>query len=89
MRAWQTDAPRWIARVHASLPPEATVEDLRKALRSEASAFHCGTSWGQKVWSKHCRAYMAKLAGNGHYRSDGRDTVWPTDIHFPFREDKA
>lgn len=84
MRNWQTAAPQWIARIHGQMP-EATPVELRKALRAAASDFHGGTSWGKKVWAKHCRIYLARMAGRGDYRADGKATVWPADIWFPFR----
>lgn len=83
---WQTEARRRIAAIHASMP-EATPDELRRALRKEASNFHCGTSWGKKTWGKRCREYLAKMTGNGHYRGDGRDQVWPDHITFPFRKE--
>ena len=85
MRDWQNDAPRMIADIHKAMP-DCTPDDLRKALRKDAWKFHHGTSWGKRVWSKHCKAYMAKLTGNGLYRGDGRKTEWPDDIAFPFRD---
>jgi hypothetical protein len=84
MRDWQKAAPQWIARIHAE-NPEATPAELRKALRASASAFHGGTSWGQKVWSKHCRTYLARMSGRGDFRADGKETVWQADIVFPWR----
>lgn len=88
MRDWQADAPRAIASIHAQMP-EATPEELRKALRKHSQQFSYGTSWGAKVWQKHCRAYLARMAGRGDFRSDGKAIAWPADIHFPFRGGEA
>lgn len=87
MRDWQKAAPQWIARIHAQMP-DATPAELRKALRTAASDFHGGTSWGKKVWSKHCRLYIAKMAGRGAHQVF-EETVWPADIVFPFRGESA
>jgi len=84
VRDWQNDAPREIAKVHDAMPG-CTPEELRKALRKHAWQFHCGTSWGKRVWSRHCRAYMAKLTGNGHYSGTGKAIEWPADIAFPWK----
>ena len=85
MRDWQNDAPREIAAIHATMP-DCDPTDLRKALRKHAWQFHGGTSWGKKVWSKHCRAYMAKLTGDGICSAPGKKIEWPADIAFPFRQ---
>lgn len=79
MRNWQVDAPLMIAAIHKSML-DCSPDELRKELRKQAWYFHGGTLWGKKVWSKHCRAYMAKLTGNG------KAVDWPADICFPFRE---
>jgi hypothetical protein len=85
MRNWQVDAPLMIAAIHKSML-DCSPDELRKELRKQAWYFHGGTSWGKKVWSKHCRAYMAKLTGNGHYSGNGKAVDWPADICFPFHE---
>jgi hypothetical protein len=86
MRDWQNDAPKMIAAIHKSLP-DASPDDLRKALRKAAYNFHGGTSWGQKVWSKHCRIYMDKLIG-GTPASRRSAVSWPADICFLFRTEE-
>lgn len=83
MRDWQRDAPRIIAEIHKAMP-DATPDELRKALRSESSQFAMGTSWGKKVWAKHCKTYLTRMTG-GSTKSKPA-TVWPADICFPFRE---
>lgn len=88
MRDWQNDAPKMIAAIHTKLPDGSTPDDLRKALRKEAWHFHCGTSWGKRVWSKHCRRYLAQLTGNGAQRNDGKTFQWPDDIAFPFKRNQ-
>ena len=86
MRDWQNAAPRWIANIHRD-NPDATPTELRKLLRAEAHNFHGGTSWGKKVWSKHCNAYLAKLTGKG--ATTARAIKWPDDIVFPWRGESA
>lgn len=81
MRDWQRDAPKMIRAIHDAMP-DATPAELRKALRKEAQAFSFGTSWGGKVWSKHCRIYIARMTGGV---TVGPETTWPADIAFPFR----
>ena len=81
MRDWQKDAPLVIERVHRE-NPDATPAELKKALRNEARSFAMGTSWGKKVWSKHCKTYLARMTG-------GRVSpavAWSADISFPFRD---
>ena len=80
MREWQQDAPRAIAAIHKAMP-NATPDELRKELRRHSQQFSYGTSWGAKVWSKHCRIYLARLTGGA-----SKAQVWPADIAFPFRE---
>ena len=82
MRDWQRDAPLMIADVHASMP-DASPEQLRKALRAKSLTFSMGTSWGQKVWAKHCRIYLARMTG-GQLKTT-KPIKWPEDICFPFR----
>jgi len=81
MRDWQKDAPRIIGEVHKA-NPDATPAELRKLLRAQAGNFHGGTSWGQKVWSKHCRIYIARLTDGAPLSPTVK---WPDDIVFPFR----
>lgn len=83
MRDWQHDAPKMIAAIHED-NFGCTTDELRKVLRKEAGNFHCGTSWGKRVWSKHCKAYLAKMAGKGLTPNDSKAVEWPADIAFPF-----
>ena len=83
MRDWQRDAPWIIAEIHKSMP-EATPDELRKALRSQSGQFSMGTSWGKKVWAKHCRTYLARMTGGSTKAKPAID--WPTDICFPFHD---
>ena len=80
MRDWQQDAPRAIAAIHKAMP-NATPDELRKELRKHSQAFSFGTSWGKKVWQKHCKTYLACMSGGS-----AKAEVWPADIAFPFRE---
>jgi hypothetical protein len=67
---WQAAARHYIAQIHDKMP-DATVDELRKALRQHGSGFHCGTSWGKKVWAKRCKLYLLSLN--------------PADIAFPWK----
>lgn len=82
---WQAAANARIAAIHASMP-DATLEELKKALRREAGNFHGGTSWGKKTWSKRCRIYLQQRMGmkpiSPRERFADRD-----DICFPFAKD--
>lgn len=82
MRNWQIDAPRMIAEIHKAMPG-CSPDELRKELRKHSLNFSCGTSWGKKVWSKHCRIYLQKLTGNP--QSAAVVVEWPDDIAFPFQ----
>lgn len=86
MRNWQVDAPRMIAAIHSD-NPDATPVELRKLFRAQAYNFHGGTSWGKKVWSKHCNTYLARLTGQAAPKA--RPVVWPADIVFPWRGESA
>lgn len=57
---WSDGAWFTIDRVHQSLPEDATLEQRVKALKDAAWGFHGGTSWGQKVWQRARREYLAK-----------------------------
>lgn len=81
---WQAAAKAFIADIDASLPPDATLPQRRSALRKRAGEFHMGTSWGKKVWSKHCRIYLER---HGQLPRRLRDQpTLPADIIFPFAE---
>ena len=82
MRDWQRDAPEWIERIHKSMPA-ASPDELRKELRKASKAFSCGTSWGARVWSKHCKIYLSRLAGGS---AKAAAVQWRDDICFPFRK---
>jgi len=81
VRNWQVDAPRVIAQIHQD-NPSMTPDDLRKELRKHGQQFSMGTSWGKKVWQKHCRKYLAHMAGA---KQPAPTQGWPADIAFPFR----
>lgn len=90
---WQAAARATIARINESLPADATLKDRKKALREAGPDFHGFTSWGRKVWSKHCRAYLElhglpKRPGrpaSKEYQSKLAKMREP-DILFPFRD---
>lgn len=90
---WQAAARAAIQKVHESLSADATLKDRRAALRQAAPNFHGYTSWGRKVWSKHCRNYLelhglpkrigwrARKAYQEKLKKLGQ-----ADIVFPFRD---
>lgn len=55
---WQAEARRRVAALHAIMAKDTPLAERRKVLRAEAMSFHGGTSWGRKVWAKHCRNYL-------------------------------
>ena len=84
---WSAAAHAHIAKVIATLPPEASLEDKRLAPRRSAQNFHCGTSWGKKIWGRECKKYMGMI---GHplakARTDPRLAALREagEISFPF-----
>lgn len=82
MRNWQHDGPIEVAKAVAHLPDDATIADRKKALRAAAYDFHGGTSWGQKVWSKHCKIYLARFGPV----APQKPFQFGDDIIFPFRD---
>jgi len=85
-RTWRGDALRRIAQVHAAMP-DADAAALRKELRKHASEFHCGTSWGRKVWPKACAEYLKVKFGirPPQKRVEDSPLFKPADHAFPFR----
>jgi len=80
---WQAAAKSQIAKLHEQFDPSMTWQERQKVLREGAWKFHGGTSWGQKVWAKHCRRYLEM-----HGKPPLKPTKEPTfaaDIVFPFR----
>lgn len=55
---WQAAAQNQIAALDAQFPPDMPWRERQKVLREGAWQFHGGTSWGKRVWAKHCRAYL-------------------------------
>ena len=84
MRNWQKEAPQWISKIHAD-NPDIAPDVLRKVLRRHSQDFSCGTSWGAKVWAKHCKIYLARMMGGSNKIVTSETIVWPDDIVFPFR----
>lgn len=91
MRNWQFEAPLWIADAVKDLPPEATLKERRAALNKVAGAFHMGTSWGRRVWSKHARAHLEQ---HGLPKRTPKDIPPTSKMHrrlegvtFPFMEE--
>lgn len=86
---WREVALRQIAAIHKDMP-EATAEELRKALRNRSCDFHGGTSWGRKVWPKACREYLVahfgQVAAVKQKRVEDSPLFNPADHAFPFRQ---
>lgn len=57
---WGDAADALILRLHEDLGETATLDDRKRMLRAHAGEFHCGTSWGKKVWSRRARAYLER-----------------------------
>lgn len=57
--SWTDSAREVIAQVHASLPPDATYEQRKKALH-DAYPFGPRQYFPYKCWCKAQRAYLAK-----------------------------
>lgn len=82
MRNWQHDAPIEIAKAVSGLPENATIAERKKALRVHAYWFHGGTSWGKKVWAKHCKIYLARFGSV----VPQKPFQFGDDIIFPYRD---
>ena len=87
---WGNAARADIAKVVAGLPDDASLDDIRKALRAHSGAFHCGTSWGKKVWPRECRKYLELRGQQKRRPEDARQprllaALERGDITFPFR----
>lgn len=81
---WQRMATDRIALINATLAADATLADRRKALREVAWQFHGGTSWGKKVWGKHCRAYLERHGQKPRLPvQDAASPMFADDISFP------
>ena len=97
---WAAAADAMIGVLHESLGERATLEERRAMLRAHASEFHCGTSWGKKVWSRRARAYLERYGLPTIERAVPKKSEWPQkravfvahqklaapDITFPFRD---
>ena len=83
---WQAEAQKAIARLMADVPADVDWKGRQKILRKAAHGFHCGTSWGQRVWSKHCKAYLA-MHGKpmSAKEAEKKAPLFAADITFPFR----
>jgi hypothetical protein len=79
---WQAAAQKQIAILDKQFSPEMTWQERQKVLRAGASNFHGDTSWGKRVWAKHCRAYLEL---HGKPKRDQPVPLFPDDIIFPFR----
>ena len=80
---WQAEAQKAIARLMADVPADLDWKERQKILRKAAHSFHGGTSWGQRVWAKHCKAYLAR---HGKPQPAKETPLFAPDIAFPFRE---
>ena len=79
---WQAEAQKHLAKMDALFTPETTWQERQSTLRQCAWKFHGGTSWGQKVWAKHCRNYLAL---HGKPQPAKSAPLFADDIVFPFR----
>ena len=90
---WGKAARADISDIIEQLPKDASLDMRRRALRRGASDFHCGTSWGKKVWSRECRKYLEQHGLDPLPGRKVEDTRQPRlkaaldrgDITFPFR----
>lgn len=94
---WMSAARSTIADIDKTLPPDADLATRKRALRAAAGGFHCGTSWGRRIWSRAAREYLERhgLAPrvpldlvNVPSRQGARlrAGLESGDIEFPFRE---
>ena len=79
---WQASAQKEITRLMADVPAEADWKERQRILRAGAQCFHGGTSWGKKVWAKHCKTYLAM---HGKPQPAKEVPLFAADITFPFR----
>ncbi len=100
---WAEAADALIYRLHEDLGERATLDERKAMLRAHASEFHCGTSWGKKVWSRRARAYLERHGLPQIERAVPKQSEWPQrralhvarekmaapDIIFPFRSQPA
>lgn len=93
MRAnWKADAQLYIREATKDLPPDADLTEHRRALRKVASDFHCGTSWGKKVWSIEARKHLEKhglpprTVADASPQSKLFQRASSGDIIFPYRD---
>lgn len=83
---WQAQAKLHIAKFMADVAQDATWKDRQKILRARAWEFTGGTSWGAKVWSKHCKAYLAMHGKPTTVKQDAKAApLFAADITFPFK----
>lgn len=81
---WKAAADAYIAKLMKDLPASATWQERQRLLRSHAMDFHCGTSWGKKVWGRRCKVYLA-LQGKPQTVTAKAAPLFAPDIIFPFR----
>lgn len=96
---WAEAADALIYRCHEDLGERATLDERKAMLRVHAAEFHCGTSWGKKVWSRRARTYLERYGMPTIERAVPKKSEWPqkravyeaqqkmaaSDITFPFR----
>jgi len=72
---------------HCALPSEATLKQRRARLREISWAFHQGTSWGKKVWSKATREYLQRHGLPPRQPQPVENAPnFGADIIFPYRQ---
>jgi hypothetical protein len=88
---WREECQLFLRRMDEELPPDATIEQRKEALRKRAHEFHQGTSWGKQVWQQERRKYLAKHgdfpAPLGALKSPRLLAAMETGTHFPFRKE--
>lgn len=85
---WQGEAKRHIAAIDLEFATDTPWQERQKRLRSAAYQFHGGTSWGQKVWAKHCRQYLERH-GKPPRTTPKNEPTFAPDIVFPFRSERV
>ncbi|MFI8684086.1 hypothetical protein ACIGFJ_17170 [Brevundimonas diminuta] len=57
---WSKEARRLIAEIHDVLPPDATIDQRKAAIRAAFPSDWRGASWPYKAWLKARKEYLRK-----------------------------
>lgn len=82
---WQAEAKKQIALVDRQFEAGTSWQERQTYLRKAAWFFHGGTSWGKRVWAKHCRAYLESHGKPPRKVPEASAPLFASDITFPFR----